>query len=438
MKYAFFLPCLMVLVLAVGACSTVGDIFKEADSKLPGERISILELEKQLEPDDPVLASAGFIAPSPWRNEFWPQQGGYPNHSMQNPALSGELKKIWSASIGKGASKRIPLTTQPVVAEGRIFTLDTDSRLKAFSAASGKQLWETRVRPEGEDDPVIAGGIAFSGGVLYVTGGYAEILAVSPDNGKIAWRAPMPAPARAAPTVIGERIFAATLDNRLLALDVVNGSVIWEHAALGESIGLVGAASPAANQDVVVPVFSSGEIFALRLENGSVAWSDNLATFRSFGGLTGLSDITGLPVLDGGMVFAVSFSGRMVAIDERSGSRIWQRDIGSSETPWVAGNMVFVTSSDNKLIALGKDSGGIGWVTDLNAGGVKSVMWTGPVLAGGRLIVASSEGTVAEFDPGTGKPIRQWKAGGGISVMPVVAGETLYLLTNSGTLAAYR
>ena len=208
---------------------------------------------------------------------------------------------------------------------------------------------------------------------------------------------------------------------------------------ISESAGLVGGASPAANSDIVVPVFSSGEITALRVENGSVAWSDSLSSVRGFGGLSSISDIQALPVIDKGVVIAMSFSGRLVAIDERTGNRVWQREIGGTETPWVAGNHIFVLSSENQLVALGRDTGSIRWVTELpRFDGGDPVVLTGPVLAGGRLIVAGTDGVVFEVEPQSGKVLREWDAGSSVLIPPVVAGGTLYLLSEDGTLSAYR
>jgi outer membrane protein assembly factor BamB len=417
----------------------VEDLFEEADKPLPGKRVSILELQKELTPDDVAPSASEFDEPESWRNEFWPQEGGYPNHSMQHLALSEKkLERQWSVNIGRGASSRLPLTAQPIIVQGKAYTLDTASSLSAFDIQDGSKLWEASLRPEGEDDPVIGGGMAYSGGLLFVTTGYNEVIALGADNGEIKWRKSISAPARAAPTVYSNRLFVTTLDNRVLALETADGSIIWEHAALGENIGLVGAASPAANQDVVIPAFSSGEIFALRVENGSVAWSDNLSPLRSYGGLAGLSDITASPVMDKELVIAVSFGGRIVAINVLSGSRIWQKEIGSSETPWVAGNMIFVTSSNNKLVALLRDSGNIIWVADLNRDRDEKVMWTSPVFAGGRLVLASSGGDVAEYSPENGKLIRSWRTTGAVSMPPVVAREMLYFLTDSGRLVAYK
>ena len=432
------LSTLSLLILT--SCS-LGDLFEEkGTAPLKGERISILELQKSLEPDNTVLDAQGLITPPEWKNEFWPQAGGYPNHSMQNLALpTGPLKKIWSADIGQGATKELPLTAQPVLVDDVIFTLDTDSRLSAFNAKTGRELWDTDVNNESEDDPVIAGGIAFSDNMLFITNGFSEIIAVNSANGQIIWRKALPAPSRAAPTILNERIFVSTLDSRLLALSIKDGSILWDYTGISEKTGLIGAASPAANNDIVVPAFSSGEISALRVENGSIAWSDSLSGVRSFGGLSGIADIKALPVIDKGLIIAISFSGRLVAIDERTGTRIWQREIGGVQTPWMAGNHLFVLSSDNQIIALGRETGSISWVTDLpRFDGDNPVILTGPILAGGRLIVAGSKGIVFEINPENGKIINKWDAGDTISIPPIIAGGTLYMLSEDGKLSAYR
>ena len=287
MSIRYFLTALVGTALLAG-CSTVGDMFTDDDRPpLEGERISVLELQRTLEPDDASLSEQGLLAPAPWKNAFWTQAGGSPNHSIQNLDLpEGQLELAWEADIGDGSTDELPLTAQPILVDGQIFTLDTDSLLSAFNAENGDLIWEKDVRDPEEDDPVISGGISYAAGILYVTNGYDEVLAVRPPDGEILWRKRIPAPSRAAPTIMDGRLYVTTLDNRLLALNAANGSLLWDYQGLSESAGLVGAASPAANRDVVVPVFSSGEVSALRVENGSVAWSDNLSSIRRLGGIS--------------------------------------------------------------------------------------------------------------------------------------------------------
>lgn len=438
-----------LIPLTLAGCSAVDGVFSPKDKKkLPGERISVLELQKQLEPDGNLgLADseAALVIPSAWKNEFWPQAGGYPNHSMQHLSLpQGEPKLQWKASIGRGATSRIPLTATPIVVDGRVFTVDAQATVMAFNAKNGERLWQTSIKDLEEDDIVIGGGLAFGGGKIYATNGYNEILALKPDSGEIIWRKRIPAPSRAAPTIMDGRLYVTTRDNRLLALNPDNGEMLWKHESIAEAAGLVGAASPAANRDIVVPAFTSGEIVALRVENGSIAWSDNLSSVRNTaGGLGALSDIRALPVLDKGLVIAISFSGRLVAIDERTGTRVWQREISGTQMPWVAGGFVFLVSESNELIGLSRDNGAIKWVSALPSwrnpeAKEGAIRWAGPILASGRLIAVSNDGRLAQVNPETGDLISMSAIERPVTIAPVVAGDTLYLVSTDGTLMAYR
>jgi outer membrane protein assembly factor BamB len=432
---------LSVVTLSTLSACGAGDWFSDEPPPLKGERISVLELEKSLSPDEADGISAPLIIPPAWLNAFWPQAGGYPTHSMQNLELSGtELKPVWKADIGQGSTDELPLTAQPVLVDGRIFTLDTDALLSAFDIKNGEPLWRQNIADEEEDDPVIGGGLAYAKGVLYVTNGYDEILALNPEDGKIFWRKNIGSPARAAPTVINGRIFVTTLDNKLLTLNAADGAIMWDYLGISEAAGLIGAASAAANNDIVVPVFSSGEISALRVENGSVAWTDNLSSVRRFDGISGLSDIQALPVIDKGLVFSISYSGKMVAIDERSGQRIWQREIGGSQTPWLAGNYLFVLSSDNQLVALSRETGAIHWVKPMPRfdDDDDPILLTGPVFAGGRLFLAGTDGLMIEVAPEDGEIIRQWSVGETITIPPLVATGMLFMLAEDGTLMAMK
>lgn len=433
-------------IMALSSCSSVSGMFEKDEApKLEGERISVLELQKTLKPDIAPEGATNIITPPSWMNTSWPQAGGYPNHSMQNPSLSNtQLERVWTADIGSGSSNDLPLTAQPIVANNIIYTLDTESRLSAFDVQNGKTLWKTDVEKDDEGESVISGGISYAHNLLFVTNGYDEVLAVSPENGDIQWRKRLPAPSRAAPTVIGGRVFVATIDSRLIALSAKDGTSLWEYTGIGETTGLLGAASPAANSDIVVPVFSSGEVTALRVENGSVAWSDNLASVRRYGGgLESLSDIRAMPILDKGIILSISFGGKLAAIDERTGTRIWQREISGSQTPWVAGNTIYVLSSDNQLIALNATNGTILWIEELERfedaeDREDPIYWSGPVMASGRLIIAGSHGYFLEIDTQNGQILHTTRTKKNVQISPIIANDTLYLLSEDGTLMAYK
>lgn len=434
-----------ILAVSLSGCAVIDFLSEDDEIPLEGERVSILELQQTLKAEQPAeINPEEFGLPEQWRNEYWPQVGGYPNHAMQNLALTETQPKLaWTAKIGQGASEEIPLTATPIIVNGRAYTIDANSKLSAFRIEDGKKIWHSDVSNPEEDDPVIGGGIAYSRGKIYITNGYNEVLAVKPEDGAVLWRTALPSPSRAAPTIMEERVFISTLDSRLITLDAATGQILWEYSGLNESTSLVGAAAPAASRGFVIPAFASGEIFALHVENGSVAWGENLSSFRHAGGLSALSDIRGLPVIDKGTVYAVSFGGRMIAINERSGKRIWERQIGSAETIWVAGNHLYVLSNENEMLAIERKKGTIIWVRQLPRYADpedrdEPLFWTGPVVAGDRVITAGSDGRILEMNAMTGEPIRSWTTGNPIRLPLTVAGKTLYILSENGTLMAYR
>ena len=184
-------------------------------------------------------------------------------------------------------------------------------------------------------------------------------------------------------------------------------------------------------------------MFALRVENGRPLWTDNLASARGLDALTQLADIRGRPVIDHGLVFAISHSGRMVAIDLRTGDRVWEQDIGGSYTPWVAGDYVYVLTNDGSLVCLTRREGKIKWVLDLpryqNPEKKKDPLdWSGPVLASDRLIVLASNGDAISISPYNGKPLGRIVFSDGSYVAPVLANKTLYIVTQGADLIAYR
>lgn len=440
MSGLLILPALLML----GACSTTDSWFTSKDDLPPlkGTRISILQLQTQLTAD-PALQQTPVVLPEAWINAFWPQAGGYPSHTMGQLALGKDLKKAWSSSIGSGGGRRDPLITQPVVADGLIFTLDTDGDLTAFNITDGRKKWRASSIVKGEQKTGgIGGGLAYAGGKLFVTNGYKHLSCFNAATGNILWSTALPTPSQSAPTIMNEKVFVITIDNRMLVFSANDGTALWNYTGVAETTDLLGSVSPAADTTTVVLPQSSGDIFGLRTENGQVLWQDNLSAISHTGTLASLSDIRGQPVIDQGLVFAASYSGRMVALDEVSGQRVWQKDIGSAEMPWSAGDNIFIISTDQQMVALTRKTGDIRWVTQLPRykGGDKDkpVVWTGPVLAGGRLIAAGSGGDIVQVDPQNGNIIKTTELSSPVFIPPIVAANTLFILTLKGELVAYR
>jgi len=427
----------------LGGCDTVTDWFgKTADPPLPGQRVAVLTRERKVEPDA-RLADVAVTVPQAVANAAWAQPGGTTDHSMGHLALSANPAEAWRGDVGTGSSSSRALLGAPVVADGKIFAMDADAHVAALDEKTGRSLWRIDTVPEHERGGATGGGVSYADGRLYAATGYAEVIALDPANGSVLWRKRVAGPVRGAPTVSGGRVLVLTLDNQLVALSTSDGTVQWSHQGILETAGLLGAASPAATGTLVVAPYSSGELIGLRPENGRVAWQESLANIRRSGALSSLADIRGLPVVDRGTVYAIGHSGRMVAIDERIGNRVWEAEIGGVQTPWLAGDYLYVVTNDAELVAVTRQAGRARWVATLDRyedpkDKTGPIVWAGPVLAGGRLWVAGSNGKLLGLSPKDGavEVVRSLPAAAYLP--PVVANNTLYVLCDNGTLAAFR
>ncbi len=439
-KYRFVV---LLPLMALTGCSWFDGLFDDSSkTPLTGERISVLSLERRLEPD-PSLAQVDVRLPRPDENPDWPQAGGYPNHAMQHLALGDNVKRIWSSSVGDGAHRYGRVIAQPIVAKGKVFALDAIDEVYALDAATGRRAWTFDTQPDGARANTYGGGLAFDSNQLYVATGYGQLIALNPDTGKELWRQQLSAPVHGAPTVADGRVFAVTVNNQLDVMAADDGRRLWTHNGIPETAGLQGDASPAVEGDIVVVPYSSGEVFALRVENGRPVWTDNLATSRRFDAVSTMADIRGRPVIDRGRVLAISHSGRLVSIDLRTGERVWEQEIGGVHSPWVAGDFVYVLTNEGEVVCLARQDGRVRWVQGLpryeNEKKKKDpIQWAGPVLGGDRLIVVGSNGDALSLSPYTGKALGRVDLPDGTFIAPVLAGNTLYVLTEDADLVALR
>ena len=429
---------------ALVACDTVSDLISPSDDPpLPGERISVLSLEQQLEAD-PRIANLQVVLPAPYVNTAWAQPGGFPDNVLRHLDAPEVIAEVWGVDAGEGSSGDGRLTAPPVVADGRTYVLDAEGGVRAFDAESGTRIWAVDLTPEDADsEEGFGGGLAFDDGAVFVATGFGTVVALDAATGEEFWTYNGRTPFRAAPSAVGGRVFAISFDNQITALAQATGEVLWTHQGIQETAGILGSPSVAVSGDTLVVPYSSGEVFALRVENGQEVWNDTLTRTLSNTALANISDIAGRPVIDRDRVFAVSHAGRMVAIDIRTGERVWTRTLAGVQTPWVAGDFIFLVTTSAEVLALSRRDGRIRWVTQLprftdpeDRDG--PITWAGPVLVGDRLLLASSTGEAFAVSPYNGDVLGEIEIPRGTFIAPIVANKTVYILTDAAELLALR
>jgi outer membrane protein assembly factor BamB len=429
---------LVLLVLGASACS-------KSELILDGERIAVIAANNNVFPDPAALAEGAGL-PDLTANLNAGHPGLTPGHTGGNISANLPFDKVWRVSIG-GTGSELTELAQPVVADGQVFTVTPNGIVTAFDIESGKPNWQVTIETFLDDPlPGIAGGMAVSSDTLFVHAGAQNFAALSVKDGSSLWSVSSPLPLRGGPTIIGkDAVVITNLDGNVLTYGVADGALIWQRAGLPVNTVVYGAPSPAFSGNQLAIAGYGGDISLLEASSGQVIWSDSLAAFSPRTPLQSLGDIRAHPVHGGGLIFAVSQAGQIAALNARSGMLAWEQPIGGIEMPWLAGKSLFLTTIDGRLYALRRNDGVVRWVVDLPGALPKGIIasediprFVGPVVVDGKVMVISQSGKLFSFDADTGDGGAVLRVGSNVVTPPQLSAGMMFVLSNDGSLAAFR
>lgn len=428
------LVCSTAVITLLSACS-------EPEVVLQGKRENI----RADAPTKVVNQSRPISLPKQTVNAAWAQTHGLQAHRVAHPALGAAPQLAWSVSIGEGDGRRQRITARPVVADGRIYTLDSAAQVSAVSPG-GQLLWQTDLIPSREGGgQATGGGLAYDKGVLYISSGYGVLTALEASSGKQIWRQELEATGSGEPIIQDGLVYLVAGDDTGWAVNASDGRIAWQVEGVASPSNVLGAPAPVVAGAYAIFAFGSGDLVASFKRGGVRRWNASVAGQRVGSTLARISDVTGAPVVVGKRAFVGNHSGRTVAIDTDTGERIWTTQEGAIGPVWPVGGSLFQLSDRNQLLRLDAASGEVIWAVDL-PGFLKDkpgkrgavVAHYGPVVAGGQVVVASNDGVIRLFDPRDGSLARSVVAPGGATTAPVVAGSTLYVVSTKGDLLAFR
>ncbi len=432
----FGLPVAAAALTVLSAC-------QEPEVILPGEREDI-----RASIDNETVETRGakpISIPAQSRNANWSQSAGTPAFRTTNAALSATPQRIWSANIGSGDSRKQRITADPVVAGGLIYTLDSGANVSAVTP-QGQVVWSTNLIPPNEKDgDATGGGLAYADGVLYVSSGFGRLTALDAKSGAQRWQKRLNATGSGAPLVSGGILYLVAGDETGWAVNTKDGRIIWQIEGTPSVGNVLGAPAPVIASDLSVFAFGSGDVAATFRRGGILRWNASVAGGRRGRAAAQIVDVTAGPMVSGSSVIIGNHSGRTVSFDGNSGERNWTAPEGAVDTVWPAGNSVFLISDRSQLVRLDAADGSTVWAIDLpgfvkNKPGRRGPIFAhyGPIMAGGRLVVASNDGYLRFFNPVDGALVHQVEVPGGATTAPVVAGQTLYVVSTKGELHAFR
>ncbi len=338
------------------------------------------------------------------------------------------IKKVWSRGIGDG-TERLRLALRPATDGTNIYAAAHDGRVLAMDAATGKRLWTAKT-----DLPLSAG--PGTDGTLVVAGSSnGDIVALEAGTGEVRWQVEVTSEVLGIPAVAPGKVVVQTVNGKLTALDAADGTALWSVQQSMPALSVRGAASPVIARGYVISGFDNGRIVAYDLEDGGELWNVLMEPPAGRTELDRLIDVNGNVVVAGNDVYAASYQGRLGAVALESGQLLWSREFSNHSGFAIDFSSIYATDARSEVAALSRGSGRELW----RRKDVRNRDASAPAIHGNSVVVGDFEGYLHWFDLRTGELQARAKTDGErISTQPLVLNDLLYVMTEGGSLYAFR
>jgi outer membrane protein assembly factor BamB len=342
-----------------------------------------------------------------------------------------EVKKLWGDGVGGGKKQiKLRLGLGPALDKDLVFAASDKGHVVAVELNSGKTAWLKSFKKT-----KFSAGPAAGFGIVVVGTSKGQIYALDESTGKQVWESHVNSELLSAPAIGENQVVMRSVDGRLHAFNTHTGAELWSVEQQVPKLSLRGTATPVIAKEVAISGFDNGKVMAVSLNNGDTVWDTALAAPHGRTELDRLVDIDSAVEVVGDNVFATGYQGRTAMLALDSGQIWWSHDMSSYRGLAADEDNLYVTESDGELIALRQKDGAELWRNDK----VRRRALSAPVVLKDSIALADYQGYVHFFDKASGELIgRSRVSKQRVSSAPVGKGDVVVVMTDGGSLAAFR
>ena len=299
-------------------------------------------------------------------------------------------------------------------ASGRVVVGTRDGVLRSVTI-DGKVRW-TVVTPA----PFYAG-VLIRDGIVYSPGGDGVLRAIKADTGAVLWTYDCGEELVTVPVLAEGKVLVASQSATLYAVEAADGKWVWQYRRT-PPVGFIlrGASTPVVRDGMVYLGFSDGHAAALDAKTGAAAWDRVLSTGTQF------IDVSSTPGFDStGHLIVASYKDGLFSLDPKTGDTVWQSTASGLAYVLVRGSVIFAAGED-RVGAYSAETGKSIWLMSLPDRAGQQ-----PAFASGLLLVPTGKALLF-VDPVSGKVLRRFDPGKGVTATPGVYGPDALVLSNLG------
>ena len=334
----------------------------------------------------------------------------------------------WKTNTGAGI-ETASYNMRPLLLQNQIFSVDTEGLVKSIDAKSGKVSWSV------ETQVAAITGLAGSSEVIVASSRDGDLNAFDlvDDNLKLRWSVRLKGEIRAQPQIDGQQLFVRTVDGKLSALSLIDGSIQWTVTRRVPALSLTGNSRPVVTGDLVIAGFDDGKLSAFNRTDGQTVWETIVSNPSGRTEIERLVDIDGQFILKDGIIYVSSYQGRLAAIQATDGNVLWSRKFSSYQSIVADDEALYLSGEKSHIWSIDRRTGSAFWKQEaLHARKI-----TAPQLAGDKLVVADLEGYVHWLDKSDGALRGRVQPTDSRHIaQPLVWNERIMVIDSEGTLSS--
>ncbi|MGD9549632.1 MAG: outer membrane protein assembly factor BamB [Burkholderiaceae bacterium] len=353
---------------------------------------------------------------------------GIGSSAKQKPAELGPnvpvlaVRQSWTARIG--SVEGLPLEAQ---VNGHVVTLAArDGTVAALDGRTGGDIWRTDLHTP------LSAGVGSDGKWTAVVTHDNQLVVL--EGGKELWRQRLGTQVFTPPLVAGWRVFVLGADRSVSAFDAATGRRLWAQTRTSDPLVLRQAGVLLPVRDTLVAGIS-GRMVGFNPDNGSIRWEAPIASARGTNDLERLIDLVGRVSREGDSVCARAFQAAVGCVDTARGTVAWTQLASGAEGVHGDADYVYGTESNGLVVAWRRQDGTRAWTVDR----LKFRKLTAPLALGRAVVIGDNTGLVHLLARDDGAPLNRLSTDdSGVAAAPVVAGETLVVVTRKGNVYGFR
>jgi outer membrane protein assembly factor BamB len=302
-----------------------------------------------------------------------------PPEPLEEIKETASTKLLWQTNIGEAGNYEF----SPMIEAGYAYAASSEGEIVKLDVSNGKELWRVKT---GE---TLSGGVGV-GGSLVLAGTQQGVIYAYDLNGKLQWKSRLSSEVLSAPKYFDGTVIVRTGDSRIFGINANDGSRKWVYGRTSPSLTLRSSAGVVVDSGAVYAGFAGGKLISVRADNGKVLWEASVAQPKGVTEIERIADITSQPVIDGPLVYAVAYQGRIAAVDRVSGRVVWNRDISSLTGLSAEDGRIYVSHALGSVYSLDYTTGKTFW----RQAALKNRQLTAPIPMGNWVLVGDIEGYV--------------------------------------------